>query len=52
MFRAGGSFSDIERVIDEVADLPLDKRDALWLYAFSLRNRAHSPSLDGSPVPA
>ena len=36
---AGESFGDIEGAIDEVADLTMDQKAALWLFAFSLRDQ-------------
>jgi hypothetical protein len=51
--RGGEPFGALEDAIDEVADLTLDEKAALWLYAFSLRTpgeqqrdaRAHLASL-------
>jgi hypothetical protein len=37
---AGEPFGDVEDSIDSVADLSLDEKAALWLYAFSLRDVA------------
>ena len=37
--RAGESFGDIESAIDEAADLTMHEKAALWLLAFSLRDR-------------
>lgn len=33
-------FGDVEQAIDEVADLTTDQKAALWLFAFSLRDRS------------
>ena len=41
LFDAGEPFSDIEVAIDEVADLSMDEKAALWLFAFSLRDQSH-----------
>jgi hypothetical protein len=49
----GEPFGDVEDAIDEAADLTMDEKSALWLYAFSLRDpseqqldaRAHLASL-------
>jgi hypothetical protein len=35
----GESFGDIEDAIDEIVDLTLDQKAALWLFAFSLRDQ-------------
>ena len=59
LFKAGEPFGDIEVAIDEVADLSMDEKAALWLFAFSLRDqaeqqrdaRAHLAALQLSPVP-
>ncbi len=40
LIRAGESFDEIEDAIDEVLDLTVDQKAALWLFAFSLRDRA------------
>ena len=40
LFEAGEPFSDIEVAIDEVADLSMDEKAALWLFAFSLRDQS------------
>jgi hypothetical protein len=34
----GEPFGDVEDAIPEVADLSLDQKAALWLFAFSLRD--------------
>jgi hypothetical protein len=39
LVRAGEPFEDVEQAIDEVAELTTDQRAALWLFAFSLRDR-------------
>jgi hypothetical protein len=36
----GELFGDVEDAIDEVAELTEDEKAALWLFAFSLRDRA------------
>jgi len=36
----GEPFGLVEDAIDEAADLTLDEKAALWLFAFSLRDRA------------
>jgi hypothetical protein len=38
MVAAGQSFPEVESAI-ECTDLPLDERDALWLFAWALRGR-------------
>jgi hypothetical protein len=53
--RIGGGepFGDVEHAIDDAADLTMDEKAALWLFAFSLRDpseqqldaRAHLASL-------
>jgi hypothetical protein len=51
--RAGETFGEVEDSIDEVAELTMDEKAALWLFAFSLRDpaeqqlaaRAHLASL-------
>jgi DNA segregation ATPase FtsK/SpoIIIE-like protein len=40
LFRAGEPFGDIEIAIDEVADLSMDEKATLWLFAFSLRDQS------------
>jgi hypothetical protein len=37
LIMAGAPFGDVEQAIDEVADLTIDQKSALWLFAFSLR---------------
>ena len=34
---AGEPFGDVEDTIDEAANLTIDQKAALWLFAFSLR---------------
>lgn len=36
---AGEAFGDIEDAINELADLTADQKAALWLFAFTLRDR-------------
>ncbi|MFL5827624.1 MAG: hypothetical protein ACJ76V_13955 [Thermoleophilaceae bacterium] len=36
----GESFGLVEDAIDEAANLTLDEKAALWLFAFSLRDQA------------
>ena len=51
--RAGEPFGEVEDSIDQVAELTIDEKAALWLFAFSLRDpaeqqldaRAHLASL-------
>ena len=38
--KRGESFGAVEDTIDEAADLTEDQKAALWLFAFSLRDRA------------
>jgi hypothetical protein len=40
LIRAGEPFDAVEEAIDEVVDLTHDQKAALWLFAFSLRDRA------------
>ena len=40
LIKAGEPFGDVEDSIDEVADLTMDEKAALWLFAFSLRDPA------------
>ena len=35
----GKSFGEVEDAIDQVAELTADEKAALWLFAFSLRDR-------------
>jgi hypothetical protein len=39
LMEMGESFGDVEDAIDEVPGLTLDQKAALWLFAFSLRDR-------------
>ena len=36
--KAGEPFGEVEDSIDEVAELTMDEKAALWLFAFSLRD--------------
>jgi hypothetical protein len=40
--RIGGGepFGDVEHAIDDAADLTMDEKAALWLFAFSLRDQS------------
>lgn len=38
LMKGGEPFGDVETAIDETADLTLDQKAALWLFAFSLRD--------------
>jgi hypothetical protein len=38
--KAGEPFGEVEESIDELADLTMDQKAALWLFAFSLRDKA------------
>ncbi|HEY1357753.1 MAG TPA: hypothetical protein VGF21_05565 [Thermoleophilaceae bacterium] len=40
LLRAGQSFGQVEDVIDQVDELSTDEKAALWLFAFSLRDRS------------
>jgi hypothetical protein len=40
LMETGETFGDVEDAIDDVADLTLDQKAALWLFAFSLRDPA------------
>jgi hypothetical protein len=40
LMRSGERFDAVEDSIDELVDLNLDERAALWLFAFSLRDPA------------
>jgi len=44
--RAGESFGEVEDSIDTAAELRVQEKAALWLFAFSLRNPAeqHDPA--------
>jgi hypothetical protein len=37
---AGNAFGEVEDAIDQLAALTTDEKAALWLFAFSLRDRA------------
>lgn len=39
LMEMGETFGDVEDAIDEVAELTQDQKAALWLFAFSLRDR-------------
>jgi hypothetical protein len=39
LIRAGESFGGVEEAIDGVAELTMEQKAALWLLAFSLRDR-------------
>jgi hypothetical protein len=43
LMRAGEPFGEVEDVIEALADLTLDQRTALWLFAFSLRALTDPP---------
>jgi hypothetical protein len=38
LIKAGEPFGDVEDAIDEVANLTMEQKAALWLLAFSLRD--------------
>jgi hypothetical protein len=38
LMEGGRAFGDVEDVIDTLADVTLDQKAALWLFAFSLRD--------------
>jgi hypothetical protein len=38
LIEGGRAFGDVEDVIDALADVTLDQKAALWLFAFSLRD--------------
>jgi hypothetical protein len=40
LMRSGERFDAVEDSIDELVDLNLDEKAALWLFAFSLRDPA------------
>jgi len=44
LIEAGEPFGDIEEAIDAVADITRDEKAALWLFAFSLRERHQGPT--------
>ena len=37
LLESGEAFGDVEDAIDELRDLSMDQKAALWLFAFSLR---------------
>jgi hypothetical protein len=39
LIQAGESFGGVEEAIDRVAELTMEQKAALWLLAFSLRDR-------------
>jgi hypothetical protein len=39
LMETGETFGDVEDAIDEIVYLTLDQKAALWLFAFSLRDR-------------
>jgi hypothetical protein len=39
LIQAGESFGGVEDAIDGVGELAMDEKAALWLFAFSLRDR-------------
>jgi hypothetical protein len=39
LIQAGESFGGVEEAIDRAAELSMDEKAALWLFAFSLRDR-------------
>ena len=39
LMETGEQFGDVEDAIDEIAGLTVDQKAALWLFAFSLRDR-------------
>ena len=41
LIERGTTLGDIEDVIDEFADVTTDQKAALWLFAFTLRDRGH-----------
>ena len=40
LINAGELFGYVEQVIDDAGSLTMDQKAALWLFAFSLRDRA------------
>jgi hypothetical protein len=38
--KAGEPFGTVEDLIDQLANLNMDQKAALWLFAFSLRDRS------------
>jgi hypothetical protein len=51
LMRAGEPFDEVEYVIDDLPGLSGEERDALWLLAFSLRERPMRP-LEFRPLTA
>lgn len=49
---AGEPFGGVEHAIDAMADLTEDQKAALWLFAFSLRDRLSSNGTRGPSSPA
>jgi hypothetical protein len=39
MISGGEAFGDVEQAIDAVVGITMDQKAALWLFAFSLRDR-------------
>ena len=39
LVESGEPFGDVEDAIDDLADLTMDQKAALWLFAFSLRDQ-------------
>jgi hypothetical protein len=39
LMRAGEPFDEVEDVIDDLPGVTIEEKDALWLLAFSLRER-------------
>ncbi len=39
LIEGGEPFGNVEGAIDEASDLTMDEKAALWLFAFSLRDR-------------
>ena len=37
LIKSGEAFGDVEDAIDELGELSMDQKAALWLFAFSLR---------------
>jgi hypothetical protein len=40
LVKGGKPFRDIEEAIEDAAELTMDEKAALWLFAFSLRDQA------------
>ena len=51
LIELGEPFGDVEDAIDELSDLTIDEKAALWLLAFSLRDPA-GDELDARTCPA